>query len=383
MASPYDLLRQVPQAQPVPVEIPEDVRQYVMGVQAPSSPAPTLPTAPEIDADQLDAALAADRKTASRNRLAENLSNAAGQMLHTRRPALALPPIDEKMREFVLKRQMSQQDEDRAYKQGEFQRAVALGLIKSKQDAEEWARRFGVQSAARSEERADERTWREQSREDEQSFRAQQAAEARAQQAELARLAREAAADARDDRAKQRQPAEQKVVDDLRKELQGQQAYKDAQTVAASYEKIKVASPTAQGDMGLIFGMMKMFDPNSVVRETEYANAQNAAGVPEKIRNAWNKAKDGQFLTPEQRAAFRAEADSIYRAQRQRFDATAKEYRRLAEKRGLPPEDVVFDVFGPAGASGSKVTVSNGTETFQIDRSDLPEAQADGFREVQ
>jgi hypothetical protein len=171
-------------------------------------------------------------------------------------------------------------------------------------------------------------------------------------------------------------PTADASADDLRKEFQNQQVYKDSQIVAASFEKIKSASPTAAGDMGLVFGIMKIFDPNSVVRETEYANAQNAAGVPEKIRNAYNKVLAGEFLTPEQRASFRAEAEKVYQAQRQRYEATAGEYRRLAKQRGLNSADVVLDVFGQPtaapGAAAARKSVNGKTY----------EKRADGWYEV-
>jgi hypothetical protein len=187
-------------------------------------------------------------------------------------------------------------------------------------------------------------------REDERAFRSGERADERAWREEQARLDRESraglAAAARDAKP----PPDMKAADELRKELQNQQVYKDAQVVAAAYGKIKGASPTAAGDMGLVFGFMKILDPTSAVRETEYANAQNAGGVPEKVRNAYNKVLSGEFLTPEQRASFQREAETVYGAQRKRYDDTAAQYKRLAEKRGLPAEDVVFDVFGGGGS---------------------------------
>ena len=38
--------------------------------------------------------------------------------------------------------------------------------------------------------------------------------------------------------------------------------------------------PDAAGDMALIFSYMKMLDPNSTVREGEYATAQDAGSIP-------------------------------------------------------------------------------------------------------
>ena len=70
--------------------------------------------------------------------------------------------------------------------------------------------------------------------------------------------------------------------------------------------------PSAAGDLSLLFGYMKMLDPNSVVRETEFANAENAGGIPERIRAQWNKAKQGERLTEGMRADFVDRAQGIY-----------------------------------------------------------------------
>ncbi|WP_204128690.1 hypothetical protein, partial [Pseudomonas ogarae] len=73
-----------------------------------------------------------------------------------------------------------------------------------------------------------------------------------------------------------------------------------------SYGQIAQAAktPSAQNDLALIFSYMRMLDPASVVREGEFATAQNAAGVPDQIRNAYNKAVNGERLNPEQRTGF-------------------------------------------------------------------------------
>ena len=46
---------------------------------------------------------------------------------------------------------------------------------------------------------------------------------------------------------------------------------------------------SAAGDLSMIFTYMKVLDPTSVVREGEQATAQNAAGIPERTRNLYNK----------------------------------------------------------------------------------------------
>lgn len=99
-------------------------------------------------------------------------------------------------------------------------------------------------------------------------------------------------------------------------------------------------SPAA--DIGLIFGFMKMLDPGSVVREGEYATAQNAASVPERVRNAYNKAMSGEFLTPEQRQGFIEQAESLYGKARGGAEGVAERYRGIASQYGVDPGRSVY-----------------------------------------
>lgn len=48
--------------------------------------------------------------------------------------------------------------------------------------------------------------------------------------------------------------------------------------------------------IALVFKFMKALDPQSVVRESEFATAENSAGVPESVRNIYNKIKNGEKL---------------------------------------------------------------------------------------
>ena len=101
--------------------------------------------------------------------------------------------------------------------------------------------------------------------------------------------------------------------------------------------------PSAAGDLALIFSYMKMLDPGSVVREGEFANAQNAAGIPERIRAAYNNAMDGQRLTETTRTDFLSRADKLYAAAEQGYTALEGQYTATAKTRGYDPAQVVTD----------------------------------------
>lgn len=56
--------------------------------------------------------------------------------------------------------------------------------------------------------------------------------------------------------------------------------------------------------IALIFKFMKALDPQSVVRESEFATAENSSGVPEGVRNMYNKLMNGEKLGETQISEF-------------------------------------------------------------------------------
>jgi hypothetical protein len=68
--------------------------------------------------------------------------------------------------------------------------------------------------------------------------------------------------------------------------------------------KSSADAKTGPGDIALITGFMKMLDPGSVVRETEFATARDTAGLYTRLENSLKKAETGQFLQPNQRSEF-------------------------------------------------------------------------------
>lgn len=102
----------------------------------------------------------------------------------------------------------------------------------------------------------------------------------------------------------------QGIADDLRQESSSFLKQRDAWgTVNATLAQ----PPSAASDLSLIFTFMKVLDPDSVVREGEFATAQNAGGVPTLLLTSYNNLlRDGQRLTPEQRKGFYEQARSMY-----------------------------------------------------------------------
>lgn len=129
----------------------------------------------------------------------------------------------------------------------------------------------------------------------------------------------------------------------LRKEFEGLQPVKDYRTIDGAFKKLEAvanAEPSPTNDMALVFSLMKIYDPNSVVRETEYATAENARGVPESIAAQWNKVKDGERLSPQQRENFVQTAADLHGAQTEGYNQLADRYQGLAKDYGYEPKRI-------------------------------------------
>ena len=85
-----------------------------------------------------------------------------------------------------------------------------------------------------------------------------------------------------------------------------------------------------------------MLDPGSTVREGEFANAQNAAGVPARIASLWNNLQDGTRLTEEQRADFIAQARAAYNAQAGIYNNLVGRYHGLATGYDIDPNNIAL-----------------------------------------
>lgn len=139
---------------------------------------------------------------------------------------------------------------------------------------------------------------------------------------------------------------------------------KQYQAVKASYSRLLAAEDTGVGDIALIYGYMKMQDPESVVREGEYATAENSGGVSDKVRNLYNKAVSGERLNPKQRQMFLSQANNLYKSAKQQESVVRSGIERIAKGYGLktsnifyseteePPEAVVKQATKPQAAQG-------------------------------
>ncbi len=106
----------------------------------------------------------------------------------------------------------------------------------------------------------------------------------------------------------------------------------------------KDASPA--GDLALIFNFMKVLDPGSVVRESEFATAANSGAFGERIKAAVGRVTGGERLSPDMRRDFVTRASELYETQGRQHDNLRSEYGRLASAFDLSPENVIVDYRG-------------------------------------
>lgn len=151
---------------------------------------------------------------------------------------------------------------------------------------------------------------------------------------------------------------ERKLSDEYTKKTQN---FTDVQE---AYRRIKAAEDTAAGDLSLIFSYMKMLDPGSTVREGEFANAQNAGGIDDKVVNLYNQLLTGERLNADQRKSFKSQSNSLFAAARKREEDVRAGIQKVVDNYELNPENVFVTGAPEPGEAPDQNTVTFGNQTF-------------------
>ena len=141
-----------------------------------------------------------------------------------------------------------------------------------------------------------------------------------------------------------------KDVQALRKEFTGLSRIKNFSDITEAYTRIikSAKDPSAAGDLALIFNYMKVLDPASVVRESEFAAAAKAGGLGPRIQAAVEQIEKGTRLAPEQRADFVNRATQIYQGTEEQARPIYQTYEEIATARGFDPKKALPE-FGYKG----------------------------------
>ena len=120
-----------------------------------------------------------------------------------------------------------------------------------------------------------------------------------------------------------------------------------------NYEKM-IESAKIQaglGDVALITAFMKMLDPGSTVRESEFATARDTAGLYASLENYLEKIRTGEFLSDSQRKVFTDLAGKYLEAAEKDGAKTRQSMEGIVDRLGLNPADVFVDVIEEAEAA--------------------------------
>lgn len=116
---------------------------------------------------------------------------------------------------------------------------------------------------------------------------------------------------------------------------------KDFRTVQDAYSKIKQTSDSGAGDMSMLYAYVKLLDPGSVVRESEFATAAASGSFGEQVQGAAKSILAGGRLPPSQRTEFLNEAERLYQGQKLGYDRISNVYTDIAKRKGLDPQNII------------------------------------------
>lgn len=138
--------------------------------------------------------------------------------------------------------------------------------------------------------------------------------------------------------------------------VQRTQRYND---VSAAYDTIKASADAASGagDLSLITAFMKMLDPGSVVRETEFANARDTAGLLDRLKAVATKVQNGQFLSQEQRKEFRGLAGQYIKAAEDQEERVRNDLRVVVKSYGLNADNVFGTSMNPSDITALRASI--------------------------
>ena len=121
-----------------------------------------------------------------------------------------------------------------------------------------------------------------------------------------------------------------KLIMNLRSDIRQEPTFKTYQDVRNGYQNVQegATANNAQGDLAIVYGIAKILDPGSVVREGEFATVEGAQGRLQQIMNTTQKFFTGDRLTPENRQRF---LEMAQRLAKQKTTTAEQELRKVYE----------------------------------------------------
>lgn len=137
------------------------------------------------------------------------------------------------------------------------------------------------------------------------------------------------------------------------KTVTGHESFKNLQELRQRQGQLEeyALNPSAFGDVGALTSFSKSIDPGSVVRPSEYATAEEARSLVDRVRGSISKAEKGQTLTPEQRQDLVRLAKHMNVVYTKNYQDYMKPVYKQAKARGIDI-DLVDPYAGEALISG-------------------------------
>jgi hypothetical protein len=131
--------------------------------------------------------------------------------------------------------------------------------------------------------------------------------------------------------------------DKLRADFTADPTVKASSEMDSAFRLIESAyqRPSAANDLAMATKYMKILDPSSVVRESEFALAVNATGLLDKVQNYAASIIEGKKLNPTQRKDFYESAKAINDAFQGKRREVEGQYSEMATGYGLNPKNVI------------------------------------------
>lgn len=150
---------------------------------------------------------------------------------------------------------------------------------------------------------------------------------------------------------------------ELRKEFADLPEVKKYKNAIPAYQAVVKAAKTnnPQADINLIYGLAKLYDPDSVVREGEYATIANSQAIPEWLKGQAQRLVGGGRLTEATKKQIIDQATIRKDTFESEFNGAQESYAEIARRRNMNPENIFpkvgEQVRSPAAPAGSGFTI--------------------------
>lgn len=120
--------------------------------------------------------------------------------------------------------------------------------------------------------------------------------------------------------------------------------------VLPTFQSMQDASTrdTKAADLNMVYGLAKIFDPGSVVREGEQVLVRDTASLPDWLVGSINSLNGGARLQAETRKALMDEAGSRFNAYKAQHDDYVARFTELAAREKVNPQDVIMQGVVPS-----------------------------------